>query len=73
MTTTDHPHVRARLRASSSDRPTRRSPRRAGAERIHRPSVQLISQAVVAGYIHEISQRHRQPSIPVTGASVTSA
>jgi hypothetical protein len=27
----------------------------------HRPSAQLISEAVIASYIHEISTRHRRP------------
>ncbi len=36
----------------------RRSPR-APLEPGRRPSIRLISDAVVAGYLHDISQRHR--------------
>jgi len=39
-------------------RADRRSPR-AALESRRRPSIGLISEAVVAGYIHDISQRHR--------------
>jgi len=44
--------------AGTTSRAGRRSPhapRTSGS----RPSVRLISDAVVAGYIHDISQRHR--------------
>ena len=47
------PHDRLRPHTTTSDRARRRL-----ALRPRRPSVQLISDGVTAGYIHEISQRH---------------
>jgi len=44
--------------ATASNRAPRRSPH-AELESRRRPSVRLISDAVVASYIHDISQRHR--------------
>jgi hypothetical protein len=43
---------------TASSRAARRSPN-AELESRRRPSVRLISDAVVASYIHDISQRHR--------------
>jgi hypothetical protein len=45
-------------RANASNRTDRRSPH-APTRSGHRPSTLLISEAVVAGYLHDISQRHR--------------
>lgn len=36
-------------------------PRRPAARRAPRPSARLIADAVVANYIHDISQRHQAP------------
>lgn len=48
---------RSRPHATSSNHPGRRSPRtQLRAQR--RPSIQLISEGVVAGYLHDISDRH---------------
>jgi hypothetical protein len=41
--------------SSRSDRRSAHTPSRSGG----RPSTRLISEAVVAGYLHDISQRHR--------------
>jgi hypothetical protein len=38
-----------------------------------RPSVELVADAVVAAYIHEISARHRQPDDATETASVSKA
>jgi hypothetical protein len=45
------PHATAPARARRLVEPERRP--------AHRPSASLVSEAVVAGYIHDISQRHR--------------
>lgn len=54
MTQTDRFHTHA----AAANRPPRRSPH-ASAQSGHRLSTRLISDAVVASYIHDISQRHR--------------
>jgi hypothetical protein len=38
-------------------------PDRARGRPLGRPSAELISDGVVAGYLHDISQRHRGPSL----------
>ena len=43
---------------ATRDHAVRRSPH-ADLRSARRPSIQLISDAVVAGYLHDISQRHR--------------
>lgn len=54
MTQTNRFHTHSTV----SNRPPRRSPH-APVQSRHRLSTRLISDAVVAGYIHDISQRHR--------------
>jgi hypothetical protein len=51
--------------ASIAARSRRRSPHAASRPE-RRPSARLISDAVVAGYIHDISQRHRDAARPGT-------
>ncbi len=49
-------HLPAHTSASNrADRRSAHAPLRSG----RRPSTRLISEAVVAGYLHDISQRHR--------------
>jgi hypothetical protein len=49
-------HLRAHTSASNrADRRSAHAPLRSG----RRPSTRLISEAVVASYLHDISQRHR--------------
>jgi hypothetical protein len=43
--------------------PTERLSPRGDLRPAWRPSAQLISEAVVAAYIHEIQQRHRHPTV----------
>jgi hypothetical protein len=55
MTNSDH----ERLRTSSGP---------AVVSHAHRPSVEVISEAVIATYIHDISARHRRLGAPRTAA-----
>jgi hypothetical protein len=57
------PHTNASVRA---DRRSPHVPLRSG----HRPSTRLVSEAVVASYLHDISQRHRHgvDAPPAAGA-----
>jgi hypothetical protein len=54
MTTIDPPSPHETSTSAASSRP-------ASVDAAPRPSAQLILDAVVASYIHDISERHRQP------------
>jgi hypothetical protein len=59
---------RSRIHTTTQARARLRSPR-AGPEPDRRPNVRRVSEAVVASYIHEISERHRRdksvsPALP---------
>ncbi|MGO9899767.1 MAG: hypothetical protein ACLP0J_08760 [Solirubrobacteraceae bacterium] len=56
MTTINRPHPHMPL----SDRVERHA-RQADGRPNHQLRAQLVSEAVVAGYIHDISARHRRP------------
>lgn len=60
MTNIDQPHVR-------------RNAHRAALGAARRPSAQLISDGVVASYIHDISRRHRGQRPAGRGVALTRA
>ena len=55
---------RPRFHATAANQTRRRSPR-TEPRPTRRASMQLISDGVLAGYIHDISQRHRRSFTPV--------
>jgi len=59
---------RSRTHTTAVDRARRRSPR-AVLQSGREPSLRRVSDAVVASYIHDISQRHRSGGLAAPGAT----
>ncbi len=58
-------HNRPRPHTTTTNRTHRRAPK-AHHGSVRQPRAELISEAVVASYIHHISQRHRRNSLEVS-------